>query len=304
MSHRRTEWSGVFVVAVTPFDRRGGLDEAETRRMIDMFVDDGVDGIILAGSTGEWFAMDDAERKELFRIGAAQNRGRVKLLAGSTAIATRSAVELTEAARNLGLDGTLILPPPYVLPTERELIAYFAAVDEVGLPMMLYNNPGRTGVNLDARLIAKLLPCKSFVALKDSARDLAQVSATLRAHRDELAIFTGFESYIVPCAQRGGAGVVAMAVNILGRQAVALLRHAERGEWESVAPLQEKIDRIYDRMYNGQSNPYAVIKEAMRIVGRHGGWPRPPLLPPSETESRAMADLLEELGALPRVAAQ
>jgi 4-hydroxy-tetrahydrodipicolinate synthase len=304
MVKRRVDWSGAFVVMVTPFREDGALDESATRRLIDMLVDEGADGIIVAGSTGEWFTMSDDERVELFRIAANQNRKRIKLLAGSSAISTRSAVMVTTAAKNLGFDGTLILPPPYVLPTERELLSYFEAVDTVGLPMMLYNNPTRTGINLDARLLSKLLVFKHIVALKDSAKDLAQISATLRAHRRELAIFTGFESYVSPCVQRGAVGVVAMTPNIIGREAINLFRFAANGEGDKLVALQDKIDRIYDRMYGWQYNPYVVIKEAMRILGRPGGWARPPLLPLTPDDRQALADFLRDIGALPQAAAQ
>lgn len=294
---RRIDWSGAFVVMVTPFREDGALDEHATRQLIDLLVEEGADGIVVAGSTGEWFTMSDEERIELFRIAADQNRGRVTLLAGSSAIATRSAVAVTEAAKRIGVDGTLILPPPYVLPTERELLAYFAAVDAVGLPMMLYNNPGRTGINLDARLLSKVLAFKHVVALKESAKDLAQISATLRAHRSELAIFSGFESYLSPCLQRGAVGVVAMTPNILGREAINLFRFAVDRESEKLAALQEKIDRVYDRMYGWNCNPYVVVKEAMRILGRPGGWPRPPLLPLTPAKRQELDQFLRGTGA-------
>lgn len=295
---RRVDWSGAFVVMVTPFREDGALDEPATRQLIDTLVDEGVDGIVVAGSTGEWFTMSDDERIDLFRIAADQNRRRVTLLAGSSAIATRSAVTVTAAAKRYGLDGTLILPPPYVLPTERELLAYFEAVDAVGLPMMLYNNPTRTGINLDARLLSKLLNFEHIVALKDSAKDLGQISMTLRAHRDELAIFTGFESYVSPCLQRGAVGVVAMTPNILGREAVNLFRFASDGDAKKLAVVQEKIDRVYDRMYGWQYNPYVVIKEAMRIMGRPGGWPRPPLLSLPPGDRHVLEDFLRDIGAI------
>ena len=290
---KRTSWSGVYVVCVTPFTEAGKFDEPQIRQLVDTLVADGVDGIILAGSTGEWFAMSDKERIELFRIAADQNKGRVKLLAGTTAIATPTAVQLTRAAKELGLDGTLILPPPYILPTERELLAYFEALDEVGLPIMIYNNPPRTAVNLDAKLLDRLLRFKNIVALKDSVKDLHQISATLRAHGDELAIFTGLETYIIPSVQRGGVGVVAMAPNVMGSEAVALYHHVAAGRWNEAVALQRKIDLLYDRMYGAGINPYVVLKEGMRLRGRPGGYPRAPLASMTRDERASLAALLK-----------
>ena len=289
----RTSWSGVYVVCVTPFTEQGTFDEPQVRRLVDVLVADGAEGIVLAGSTGEWFAMSDDERIELFRVAADQNRGRVKLLAGTSAIATPSAVRITAAAKEMKLDGALVLPPPYILPTERELLAYFEALDEVGLPIMLYNNPARTAINLDAKLLEKFLRFKSVVALKDSVKDLAQIGATLRAHGNELAIFTGIETYIVPSVQRGAVGVVAMAPNVLGAEAITLFRHAAAGRWSEASAIQAKIDLLYDWMYGAGINPYVVLKEGMRLRGRPGGHPRAPLLAMTPDERSRFATLLQ-----------
>lgn len=296
---RRSDWSGVFVVCVTPFAQDGAFDDDAVRSLIDTLVDDGAQGIVLSGSTGEWFSMSDEEKIRLFRVAAEQARGRVTLLGGASSMCTAAAARLAEAARAAKLDGVLLLPPPYILPTERELLAFFAAVDEVGLPIMLYNNPPRTGVNLDAALLSRLLRFRNVVALKESAKDIHQISATLRTHGGELAIFTGIETYTVPTVQRGGAGVVAMAPNIIGRQAIALFEAAAGGNWQEAARLQRPVDLIYDRMYAWSYNPYVVIKEAMRLLGRPGGWPRPPLLPLTDPDRQALRGTLVEIGALP-----
>lgn len=299
MGARRSDWSGTFVVCVTPFAEDGGFDEAEVRRLIDTLIADGARGVVLAGSTGEWFSMPDDEKARLFQVAADEARGRITLLGGASSMCTATAVQLTQAAKTARLDGVLLLPPPYILPTERELMAFFAAVDAVGLPIMLYNNPPRTGVNLDARLLGKLLGFRHVVALKESAKDIHQISATLRAHGAELAVFTGIETYIVPTVQRGGVGVVAMAPNILGSQAIALFEAAARGDWTEAARLQRAVDVVYDRMYGWSYNPYVVIKEAMRLLGRPGGWPRPPLLPLTEADRDVLRQTLQEVGALP-----
>lgn len=295
---RRVSWSGSFAVAVTPFTRDGAFDEAAIRKLVECLITEGADGLVMAGSTGEWYTLTDAERVRLFEITVDQVRGRATVLAGTSAIATADAVALTSAAKRAGCDGAMLLPPPYVLPTERELLAYFAAVDEVGLPLMLYNNPTRTGVNLDARLLDKLLPLKTIAALKDSVKDLSQLGATLRAHRDELAIFVGFEGYVIPLVQRGAVGMVGMSPNVLGRAGMDLFRHAAKGEWQAAAALVEKIDLLYDQMYGRGQNPYVVVKEAMRLLGRPGGWPRPPLLPLADADREALRGFLVESRAL------
>jgi len=274
---------------VTPFHADGRFDEGSMCRLLDMLVAEGVTGIVLAGSTGEWFTMSNEERIELFLVGRHQVAGRVPLLAGISAIATESAVLLASAAKDMGLDGALLLPPPYVLPTDRELEAYIAAVAEVGLPVMLYNNPGRTGVNLDIRWLKKLSRHSSIVAVKESTKDVHQLSATIREMGDDLAIFTGMETYLGSVVERGGAGVVAMTPNVLGDLPVRLYRALFSGDIDTARKLQDPVDRLYARMYAGTHNPYVVLKEGMRALGRPGGYPRLPLLgfEPKEREDIA-----------------
>lgn len=296
---KKISWSGVFVVCVTPFKEGGAFDEAATRRLVDTLIDEGVDGLIMAGSTGEWFSMSDVERIELFRVAVDQNRGRVKMLAGVASLATATSVALTQAAKALGMDGVLLLPPPYVLPNDTELMAFFSAVDAVGLPIMLYNNPARTGVNLDARWLRRLAALPNVVALKESAKDIGQLADSLREIGDELAVFTGFEPYIVPTLQRGGVGVVAMAPNVLGRQAVEFFRAAARGDWAGTVRMQGAIDQLYTRMYGAGVNPYVVQKEAMALLGRPGGVPRPPLAPMTDAQRRSLKTLLDQIVSNP-----
>ena len=217
MTERRTDWSGTFVPVVTPFTQSGELDEPSVRRILDLLIEEGVDGIVVAASTGEWFALSNDERIRLFEIAADQVRGRATLLAGTSAIATRDAVVLTEAARVLGLDGALILPPPYVLPSERETIAFFAAIAEVGLPLMLYNNPSRTQVNLNARLLGKLMEFDAVVALKDKrSRTWGKFRRRFVPGKESWPSSPAW-SHTRPRASSGVlSGIVAMAPNVHG----------------------------------------------------------------------------------------
>ena len=292
---RRIGWKGLFVVTVTPFYEDGRFDEAATRSLVDALISEGANGLVLAGSTGEWFSMTDAEKVNLFGVAADQNKGRAVLLAGISAIATPSAVFLATEAQRLGYDGALVLPPPYILPTERELLAFFEAIDEVGLPLMLYNNPPRTAVNLDAKWLRKLMAFKSVVALKESVKDIGQIADTLKQVGGELAVFSGIETYAIPSLQRGGAGVVAMAPNVLGRKAIEFYEAAASGDWTRAIELQPLIDELYAMMYGAGVNPYVVQKEAMRMLGRPGGWPRPPLMSMNESERSALRAVLARI---------
>ncbi|HET6520523.1 MAG TPA: dihydrodipicolinate synthase family protein [Geminicoccaceae bacterium] len=298
MSGRRTDWRGVFAVAATPFTRDGDIDEGAFRALTDTLVADGVEGVVVAGSTGEWYSMRDDERRRLFEVARGQVGGRARVIAGTSAIATRDAVALTRTAKDLGCDGAMVLAPPYALPNERELLGHFEAVAAVGLPLMVYNNPGRTQVNLTAGLIEKLCAFDSVVALKDSSKDLYQLAETLRTAGDRLAVFCGLEPYLLPMVQRGAVGVVSMSVNILGRDAVTFSDHLAAGRFAEARPLEAVIDRLYEAFYVGGYGAYVVLKECMNLGGRPAGWPRRPHLPMDDEGRRRLAGILAVIGVL------
>lgn len=295
MAKKKIDWQGVFVVSVTPFDHTGAFDEKSCRALIDQFIKEGVNGIIVAGSTGEWFALSNKERIGLFEIAADQVDGRVKLLGGTCAIRTRDAVELTTAAKSIGLDGVLLLPPPYVHPTEIEVLKFFEQVSGVGLPIMMYNNPPRTQININATLGEKLCSFDSIVALKDSVKDLHQLSETITSLGDRLAIFCGIETYALPCLQRGADGIVAMAPNIIGAKGVALYTHAVSGNWTEAVAVESIIDRLYREFYAPGHSAYVIIKECMNLLGRPGGMPREPLLPLENSAKKNLKEMMQKL---------
>lgn len=280
---QRCAWTGTFVVMVTPFNADGSLDEGGARALADLLIDEGADGLVVAGSTGEWFTLTNDEKARLFRAVSNGAAGRVPVLAGVSALSTADSLTLLDAARDAGHAGALVLPPPYVLPTQREVDAYFAALDARGVPLMLYNNPPRTGVNLTAAAMARLARFENVVAMKDSVKDIAQTTETIRAVGDTIAVFTGLENYAIASAQRGAAGVVAMAPNVMGSAAIPLYRLATSGAVAEAAAIQAKIDVLYQRMYGAGDNPYAVLKACMARLGRPSGPTRPPVLPVEDT---------------------
>jgi 4-hydroxy-tetrahydrodipicolinate synthase len=298
MTERRTDWHGVFVPVVTPFTKDNQLDETAYREILELLIGEGVHGIIAAASTGEWFTLSDAERIRVFEIALDQVQGRIPLLGCTAAIATHDAVSLTKTGKELGLDGTLMLPPPYALPNEKELLTYYEALANVGLPIMVYNNPGRTQININAKLAEKLATFDTVVAFKDSTKDLYQMAETIRAVGDRVAMFCGLEPYALPLLQRGAVGIVAMTPNILGEKAVSLYTCAASGQWAAAVKVEYIIDQLYSYFYNAGYCAYVVIKECMTLLGRPAGWPRQPLLPMDEADRAKLKDLLEALGIL------
>ncbi len=282
MSELRCDWKGAFPASVTPFTEDGAIDEAALRQLIDLFIAEGVHGLIAVGSTGEWFSLSDEERIRVFEIFHEQAAGRVTVVAGTSSIGTRETVALTRAAKDIGLDGCMVLPPPYAMPARAEVIAHFHEVADVGLPLMLYNNPPRTGINIDASLLAELAAHEGVVAFKDSGKDLYQMSESIYAGRDRLAVFAGLEPYGLACFSRGAVGIVSTISNICAPDVVAYCEHLMAGRYTEVARNQEVIDRLYHLLAAAGAANYVFVKEAMAILGRPGGYPRKPYRPTDE----------------------
>jgi 4-hydroxy-tetrahydrodipicolinate synthase len=296
---RKTDWHGTFVVSATPFTRDGDLDEAAFVHLMESFVEDGVQGIIVAGSTGEWYTQSVDERSYLFSLARSAVPRSVVLLAGTSAIGTREAVALTKHAEDVGCDGAMILAPPYALPNERELMAHFEAVDAVGLPIMIYNNPGRTQVTLTPAQAEQLAALDHVVALKDSSKDLYALAAVLRRVSDTLAVFAGLEPYAQAMIDRGAVGVVSMCANFMGARAVRFCEAAMNGPRDEAVVAGRVIDELYEAFYLGGNAPYVVIKELMTLMDRPGGYPRRPHLPVSQADREKLRDILVRLGLLP-----
>lgn len=295
---RKTDWEGVFVVSATPFLESGEIDEPAFCALMETFVSDGVHGIIVAGSTGEWYTQSDEERISLFKLARDVVPRTVHLLAGTSAIGTRETVGLTAAAQSAGCDGAMVLPPPYAHPNEREVIGHFAAVSEVGLPIMVYNNPGRTQISLTPANAEHLAELPAVVALKDSSKDLYALAAVLRSVSDTLAVFSGLEPYARATIDRGAAGIVSMCTNFMGARAVQLYDFARNGPQAEAIALERTMDELYEAFYLGGNSPYVIIKECMNLMGRPAGYPRRPHLPVSAEDRKKLTEVLLRLGLL------
>jgi 4-hydroxy-tetrahydrodipicolinate synthase len=290
LGQERVSWGGILVPIVTPFLQDGAFDLDGLVQNVESLIGRGVDGLCVAGSTGEWFSLGERERKTLFELVASTARGRLLLLAGTSSVNIAETVALGSYARELGYDGQLLLPPPYILPTAKEVIWFFNLVAErTRLPIMAYNNPSRTGVHLDAAILKRLAEIEQVVAVKDSGNQVSQAALAIREVGGRLAYFSGSEPHATSLLLRGARGLVANLANVDPSFAVRLWRAYQDGDVSSMRAAQEKLDQLFEIVYLSGLSPYPAIKAAMKAVGHCGGYPRPPLIPLSEEESLAIA---------------
>lgn len=269
-------WSGVFPALATPFAPDGSVDQAALTSLVDLLLGEGVSGLVVGGSTGEYYSMTAEERLALFETVHRHVAGRVTLIAGTSSINHAETLSLTEAAKGIGYAGCMVLPPVYSLPTPAETVKVFEEVAGIGLPVMIYNNPARVGVALAPALTAQLAGIPNVVAYKESARDLYAVAEAYYATRDKLAHFAGLEPYGSALLSRGAKGIVSTISNVCARQVVDYYNAFKAGDLDALSRNQQVIDEIYHLLARSGLSNFAFVKSAMAALGRPGGVTRAP----------------------------
>lgn len=299
MNRNSVDWEGVICPTVTPFNKNGSLDEKAIRENIDLLIKDGVDGIIPVGCTGEPWALSKEEKKRIFQLSMEEAGGKLIVIGGTSAIGTREVIELTQYAQELGMDGVMIHPPSFILPSPREVISHYKTIcDAVDIPILLYNLPHKVNFNLSPQIVNEAADLDNVVAIKESSKNIPQIIETLRLVGDRLLLFPGHENLILPCIVMGAAGVIAPASQIVGKMIVDLYDASQKEDIATARDLQYKISLLYRVLFGVEEAYPASVKEAMNLVGRPGGYPRQPILPLQPREKNEIGKVLKELDVL------
>jgi 4-hydroxy-tetrahydrodipicolinate synthase len=283
---------GVYVPVVTPFDADGDLDLGTLRRVVEHLLDAGVHGIVACGTTGEYYALDEAERLTVMRAIHGATAGRAALVAGCNAGATRQSITLATAARDLGYDAVMLAAPATSLPQQHELAAHFVAVAEAaGLPTILYNYPARAGVEIGLDCLDRVAGHPLIVGLKESSGDFSRLLTVLRRYAGQLTIMCGSDDQAADYFFWGVRGWLAGTANVLPRQHVDVLAALRSGDHEGARDLFVRLLPWIQQMESGSYNQKA--KLGLRHLGFDCGEVRPPLLPLGEEDAAAFLDVLD-----------
>jgi len=272
----KSTWKGVFPAMVTPFAGDGTLDKSQLNDLVDLLLSEGVAGLVVGGSTGEYYSMTAKDRIELFSIVKRRLAGKTTLIAGTSSINHSETVMLTKEAKSIGYDGCMVLPPVYSLPTPAEIQGAFEEVASIGLPIMIYNNPARAGVGLTPDLAEKLSKIDKIVAYKESARDLYVISEIFYRTRERISLFAGLEPYGSALLSRGAVGLVSTISNVCASVTVGYYDAYQKRDADTLSRLQQVIDELYHLLARSRLSNYAFVKSAMMTLGRPGGVPRRP----------------------------
>jgi 4-hydroxy-tetrahydrodipicolinate synthase len=284
----------VLTAIVTPFDEDGAVDFDSFQRLARHLVDNGSDGIVVAGTTGESPNLSDDERLELFRAAIEAVGDDATVVAGTGTYSTAHSVHLTEQAAKLDIDAVLIVTPYYNKPPQRGIVAHFEAIARASdKPIVVYNIPARVVVNIEPETMTRLAEIETVRAVKQANADLAQARHIVELG---LTLYAGDDNLIQPFLELGGVGGVCVHTHIVGPQVAEQVAAGLAGDLERARELDSQLQPAYE-LLRVQSNPIA-IKAALELLGHRVGGHRLPLVAANEGELAAVRGCLERLGLL------
>jgi len=288
------KFQGIIPPVITPFTQDGSINRLALRKVFDYLIDNGVSGVFVAGSQGEFFSMTTEEREELFIIAVEETAGRVPVFAGTGAVTTSEAVRLSKAAQKAGCDAVSVIPPYFISPNGDELYDHYASIAKsVDIPVLLYNNPGRVGYTLPISTVKELAKIENIVGMKDSAGNLTYVNELIRQLDSDFAVFSGMDTVIFNILTSGGAGAVPASGNVAPKLVVNLYNAIKAGDLEKAREYQFKLTSLRNAFSLG-SFP-VVIKEALDMMGFGVGPARLPIKPISEENREKLKEVLIDL---------
>lgn len=292
----KTKLHGVLVALVTPMKADGSIDLNTLARHVETMIAAGIHGLVPLGSTGEFYALTVEERRAVLKTTLEIARGRVPVVPGTNAGSTREVVALSREAEELGCDGVMLAAPYYSLPRPAELRAHIKAVnDAIGIPIMLYNYPGRTGVDMTPEFIEQLLELPRVRYVKESTGEIGRISTLLRRCGDRLGVFCGADTVAFESLALGAVGWVGGVANVVPGSHVELYRLiTEKRDFAAARKLYFQMLPLLSLMENGGKYTQWV-KGACGLMGRPVGAPRAPLCAATATELEALKAALAEV---------
>jgi len=289
-------FQGSIVAIVTPF-RNGKVDEEKYRRLIEFQIKNGTSAIVPCGTTGESATLNFEEHHRVIEITVQAVRKRVPVIAGTGGNSTAEAIELTEHAKKVGADATLQVAPYYNKPTQEGLFQHFKAIAKaVPLPQVLYNIPGRTGVNMLPATVARLAELKEVVAIKEASGDLGQMAEVVRLAGGKITLLSGDDNLTLPVLAIGGKGVVSVVANIVPKDSAKMVKAWHDGNVEQARKLFYKLLPLCQAMFY-ETNPIPV-KTSLALMGKIDGEMRLPLWPMAPANLEKLQAALKAYGLL------
>ena len=294
----KLDLKGIITPVVTVFDNSENIDENGFRKIINYLIDHGIYGIFISGGQGEGYSLTNDEKLRLLDIGLETVNGRVPVLMGTGATTTRAAIEMTRSAKKAGADAVTIITPFYIGPNQEELYQHYCDImDTVDIPVLIYNNPWRTHLNILPETVARLCEYSpNMTGIKDSSGDLGMTLGYKRLCPDYFRVFVGRDQLIYSALASGLDGAVAATSNAAVDITLGIYNEFVAGNLESAQKYQEKLTPL--REFFSQGTFPVTVKEAMMLQGLPSGPCRKPVGPISEEKRERLKAILKDMGLL------
>ncbi|QQE76186.1 4-hydroxy-tetrahydrodipicolinate synthase [Brevibacillus composti] len=277
---------------VTPFDEQLKVDCEKTERLIDHLLATGTEALVVSGTTGESPTLSAEEKLELFKHVVSYAKGKCHIIAGTGSNDTASSIQITQAVEQLGVDGVMLVTPYYSRPSQEGIYQHFKALAEsVKLPVMLYNVPGRTSVNMTAETTLRLAELPNVVCVKEASGNLSQMATIIEHAPEGFELYSGDDGLTLPVLAIGGVGVVSVASHVVGREMTEMIAAFFQGELKQAAALHRKLLPVFEGLFAYPSP--GPTKAALEKLGVAAGGVRLPLVELTEQEKAFVYSLLE-----------
>ena len=289
---KKVIFKGCATALVTPFTN-DGINFEELRKLIEFQILEGIDGLVICGTTGESSTMSLAEKKSVIDFSVKVANGRVPIITGTGGNNTSDAVAMSKYAESVGADGLLLVTPYYNKTTQKGLIAHFSKIAEsVNIPIILYNVPSRTGLNIEPETCLELSKIPNIVAIKEASGNISQVAKIANLCNDELTIYSGNDDQILPILSLGGLGVISVLSNVYPKFVHEMVMDYLTGNWQKATASQIYSLPLINALFS-EVNPIP-IKYALNKIGFNCGIPRLPLIELSDKNKERIDTLLKE----------
>ncbi len=293
---KNTVFTGAATAIITPM-KNGKVDYEAFGKLIDWQIEEGIDALVIAGTTGEGSTLTDEEHKEVIRFSVERVAKRVPVIAGTGSNDTAYAIELTKYAESVGADAMLLISPYYNKATQKGMIAHFkATANATTKPCILYNVPGRTGCNILPETVATLAEIENIVAIKEASGNISQVAEIADLCGDKIDIYSGNDDQIVPVMSLGGVGVISVLSNLMPKETSKICKDYLSGNQKEATRMQLKLLKLVNALFC-EVNPIPV-KAAMKIMGFCSEEIRLPLTPMEPQNEEKLVSLMKENGVI------
>jgi len=283
----------VLTAMVTPFNEDLTINYEQATKLADYLVNNGSDGLVVLGTTGEVPTLSGKEKKKLLEVIVEAVGDKAQIIAGTGSYSTQASIDFTKEAEEIGVDGVMLVTPYYNKPPQEGLYNHFKMIaNATDLPVMLYNVPGRTSRNIEPETIAKLAEIDNIVAVKEASGNLDQAIKIRSLTDDSFKIYSGDDSLTLPILSIGGEGVVSVASHLVGNQLKVMISDFKAGKIKEAAQQNAKLNKLFTNMFIS-TNPIP-IKAALNLVGKEVGGLRPPLVGLNIELDQQLKDVLAE----------